>query len=120
MRVRGSQPSNAKPIAVDVPLTNFDIRFEGIQDGVTWRPNELDLSRGRVVSMWLSGLPANADKGNLRVFAGEERASVLFIEDKTGKRQVNVQLTEHVPVGVVKLRLELGDARLDCGELRVF
>jgi tRNA (mo5U34)-methyltransferase len=120
VRARGSQPSNAKPIAVDIPLTDFDVRFEGIQDGATWRPNELDLSRGRVVSMWFSGLPANVDKNNLRVFAGEERASVLFIEEKTGKRQVNLQLSERVPPGVIKLRLELGEARLDVGELRVF
>jgi hypothetical protein len=70
--------------------------------------------------MWLSGLPSNVDKNNLHVFTNDKRANVLFIEDKTGKQQVNLQLTDRVPVGVIKLRLELGDARLDCGELRVF
>ena len=120
VRVRGSRPSNAKAIAVDIPLTDVDVRFEGVQDGATWRPNELDFSQGRSLSMWLSGLPANADKGNLRVFVDELRAEVSYIEEGTGKRQVNVQVPAQLAPGAVTLRLELGDARVDYGEVRVF
>jgi tRNA (mo5U34)-methyltransferase len=120
VRLHGGPPSNPKRIAVDLPLDVAKLRLDGVQDNKTQRPFELDRSRGDIVALWLWDLPANADKNNLRVFAGDTPTRIEYLEDATGKRQVNVLIPKTVPPGTVKLRAELGEARLDCGELRVF
>ena len=102
IRVGSSGRSNALLIAVDLPVMTSRIAIPGISDGKTWKPNELDLRQGNVVSMWIAGLPENADLNNVRAFLDGRRIPVLFVERANGAeaRQVNAA----IPAGSDGLR----------------
>ena len=71
------------------------------------RPNELNLSRGNVLSVWVACLPENADRANVRATLAGQRLSVVYIEVEVGKpaRQINLQVLEGAPVGELPLEV---------------
>ncbi len=111
IRVGDGPLSNARPVAVDLPAPG-PVEIAGAQDGATWKPGELDLARGRVISLWVPNLPDNADGANLRVELGGERLKVEWIEPYPGgaTRQINVSVPDDTPEGVMDLRINGGTA----------
>ncbi len=107
VRVGHSAPSNPQRIAVDFPELTTAAAIVGVSDGTTWRQGELDLSGGKVLSVWVTGLPENADRTNVRVTLGGQRLAVIYIEAEAGKRprQVNVEIPEGAPTGQLPLEV---------------
>ena len=108
MRIGLSRPGSAQRIAVDVPLATREIRIHGVSDGTTWEKNQLDLSRGDVLSLWASGLPENVDSANLSVKLDGRRLTVIFIEQAEGARQINVKIPTDLPGGPATLVVSVG------------
>ena len=109
LRVGGSRPGSAQRIAVDVPLVVGEIEIQGLKDGTTWVNNQFDVSRGDVLSVWVSGLPDNVDINNLFVSLNGMRLTVTYIEAaQEGVRQINVQAPEHLPAGPAAISVSLG------------
>ena len=94
VRTESGGRSNPRPLAVDLPIVANRIEIRAICDGKTWNQNELDLSKGNVISMWIAGLPDNADINNVRGFLDDRRIPVSFIEraNAAQARQVNASI----------------------------
>ncbi len=109
VRLRGSRPGSSRTIAVDLPVEAGVPRVTRVTDGVTWNPNELDFGRGDVLSVWLTGLPANVDRNTLRATLGGCAMRVEHI-DPPGRsdRQVNLKAPADVAVGEAELRMSFG------------
>jgi tRNA (mo5U34)-methyltransferase len=88
VRVGGS---NAIEIAVDMPLEVSAVEITGASDAITWE-------RGRVssgyLSLWVKGLPRNADVRNVRAFLDGTRQRVTYVG---ADGQVNVRLASAEP-----------------------
>jgi tRNA (mo5U34)-methyltransferase len=121
VRIADSLESNAKRIAVDVPLRTEGIRLTGVRDGQTWTENRLDLQRGNALSIWVAGLPKNADRHNLHVYLDGRRLKVAYIEERADDdaRQVNVEVPLEVPRGVALIGVEAGGQRTDAANVTV-
>jgi tRNA (mo5U34)-methyltransferase len=122
IRTGSSGRSNARPIAVDMPAVSGSVAIRSLCDGKTWKPDEIDLSQGDSIAMWVAGLPENADKSNVRVFLDGKRIATLFVERPNEKeaRQVNAALPSGVPPGVREATLSVGATVSDPARLRVF
>jgi tRNA (mo5U34)-methyltransferase len=113
IRVLGSRPGSAQRIAVDVPLPDSPIHLKSVCDGTSWTAGQLDLKQGRVVSLWIEGLPENADTNNLRVLLNGWSMLVTYLqaEEEDGARQVNAELQREVEQGEFAVSVELGGQR---------
>jgi len=116
VRLDGAPASNAKRIAVDLPVDTSVMQITGMSDGTTWKPRALDLSKGNVLALWVTGLPENADRANLRVLLGGERLQVIFAE----AGQVNARVPKETPSGRFKVEIEIGGVRSAPLALEVF
>jgi uncharacterized protein (TIGR03437 family) len=85
-----------------MPLVVEALKIVGAADSESWTPNQ---TTGKL-SLWLEGLPENADRGNVKVWLGEHRAQVLWV----GDGQVNAAVPADCPAGEYDLRLECGGA----------
>jgi len=119
VRVRraGSEWSNATRIAVDLPERADSIETVAICDAFDFAPSSFSL-RHRFFSMWLRGLPENADRANVKVTlsgAGPcpaRRESVDFVgPDNDGVRQVNVLAGPRMAPGRYRVQAEFGGVR---------
>jgi hypothetical protein len=104
VRVVEGPASNSVPVAVDIKLATTALAIRGVADGTTWKPGELDLTRGDGLVLWVEGLPDNADRSNVRVSVGGERVPVWFV----GSGQVNLRIPPEMPRGRFDVVLELG------------
>jgi tRNA (mo5U34)-methyltransferase len=100
--------SNAVPIAVDLETATDRIEIKAACDGLTWKPGEV--SSG-FVSLWVNGLPDNADIANVELSVAGRRQTVTFVgpADAAGQRQVNARVdapagpkTAYVSVGATR------------------
>ena len=93
-------------IAVDLPLHVDALVMQGACDSVTW--NDREVPAGSYLSCWVTGLPENCDRSNVRVYLGDARLSVDFISvpDAAGKRQVNAAVPANMPKGEYPCRAE--------------
>jgi len=58
--------------------------------------------------LWISGLPRNADRNNLRIFLnGQEALISYFTPPADGLRQVNVEIPQKVAAGKAMLTVRL-------------
>ncbi len=111
VRVRNGAPSDGVGVAVDLPPPDGPVAITGVKDGTTWRPDELALGSGSVLSLWLEGLPENADRANVGVFLGDRRLMVAYIsppDPEAQARQVNAEVPEDVSTGDAELVVRLG------------
>jgi hypothetical protein len=112
IRIGEGPSSDAVRIAVDVPLPDREMTVTGVADGTTWSPNVLTLGTGSLLSLWVDGLPDNADRANLAVILGEERLDVTYVEPANAgeePRQVNAEVPTDTPLGPTRVRVVLGD-----------
>lgn len=70
--------SNAVEIAVDVPPATTELSIKDACDGVTWTKARVALESGHV-SLWVEGLPRNADVHNVKARIDGERQQVTFV-----------------------------------------
>ncbi len=110
----GGAASNPVQIAVDVPVPLLPIRIHGIRDGNTWEPGVFDPAKGNILSAWVSDLPDNADRANVRAVLAGEPLPVQFVSPGgTETRQVNIEIPDEVPRGEVELQILIGENRTD-------
>jgi tRNA (mo5U34)-methyltransferase len=85
VRVGGS---NSIDVAVDVPVEASPLRIASACDGISWESDRVSLARG-YLSLWVVGLPRNADVRNVRVSIDGARQRVTYV-GRDG--QVNIRL----------------------------
>jgi tRNA (mo5U34)-methyltransferase len=118
VRLDGSLPSNALPIAIDMPLVAGPIELAAVCDARTFAPNRLDLRQGRWLSLWVAGLPENADRNNVRVYLDGRRLKLTHVAPGGAEaRQVNAEVPADVARGTVHVGIAVGDRR--SGAMRV-
>jgi tRNA (mo5U34)-methyltransferase len=110
VRLNDGPPSNARKIAIDLPLVESTPVIEGARDGATWESHQLDLGAGDVLAIWASGLPLNADLHNVRVVLNGERCAMIFLEEprEGGARQMNARVPSGVQPGGAELSIQAG------------
>ena len=93
LAIGDSPGSNPVKIAVDLKPDTDSLRIASICDGTTWKPGEINLDLGDSLSMWIEGLPENADRNNVQVIVSGVKAPVAYVEPpKTEGRQLNASL----------------------------
>jgi tRNA (mo5U34)-methyltransferase len=100
VRVGGS---NAIEIAVDVPVVVDALEITGVCDAVTFDRGRASLAGGHV-SVWVRGLPRNADMHNVRAIVGGVSQRVTYVG---AEGQVNVRFGGFEP-GRHALHVECG------------
>jgi hypothetical protein len=93
--------SNAIEIAVDVPLDISALQIASTCDGVNW---ERDRVSSGYLSLWVAGLPRNADVRNVRVLVDGARQRVTHVGTDG---QVNARLAG-VEVGTRSVHVTCG------------
>ncbi len=102
MRTHDSLPSNECLIAVDVPVLIGDFEVLSVCDSLTWHVNEVRRSPNEAgyLTMWVAGLPDNADKNNVRAHCDNTRLPVTFVsKNAQGHAQVNITITGDLGYG---------------------
>jgi len=115
VRIRDSQPSNTLRVAIDLPLHVGPYRVVGVADAISGVPNKIEHRPERFVSIWLEGLPENADCHNVRVYLGTTLLDAVYL-DRAGSReprQLNAKLPRHLEPGVAELVVCVGERRTD-------
>ena len=107
VRVPGSAPGKARPIAIDMPAPDTSARLSSACDGITWAPDQIDLSKGDTLTVWVEGLPPNADHNNVKLRLGNTPLRISYVEPAAGeaRRQINVQVPLSMPAGETEVRL---------------
>jgi tRNA (mo5U34)-methyltransferase len=91
LRTASSGPSNAVEIAVDVPLP----------------PSHLKVVSQSGDSLWIEGLPDNADRANLEILADGVPIEVTYVQRRgpTTPRQVNLKTRDSILIHRFEARL---------------
>ncbi len=110
LRTAGSHASDPLRIAVDIESSAGRLEIKGACDSVDWRPFRVSSANG-FLSLWVEGLPENADIANVEVRMDGRRQFVNFVglPDAKGVRQVNVRVAG-CALGVVEVALGFGKA----------
>jgi hypothetical protein len=95
-------------IAVDIPLEVKQIELREVFDGITWTRGEVNVGERGYLSCWVSGLPENADRGNVRAFLGNRRLELDYVgePDAHGFRQANALVPANATPGDQGFRVE--------------
>lgn len=113
-------PSNAKRIAVDVPVVTDRIAICAVADGLSFEPDIVRLESGGYLSVWVSGLPENADRNNVRVFLDSVRLVTEYVENRQCEAlQVNARLPETIKRGTYSLKVCVEDVQSPSLPVRV-
>jgi tRNA (mo5U34)-methyltransferase len=118
VRIRGSAVSNTRRIAVDLPVDNYRFKIAGITDGATWRKNELDLSRGRTLVLWMKGLPEHADKANVRVLLNGAPLAIEHVAPGVVV-QINASVPQDIAPGKAGVVIEFGNRHAGPAKVRL-
>lgn len=122
LRTANSCYSGTVRIAVDLPMQVDALKIVGACDGRSWKPGEVEAGEDARISIWLQGLPENADRANVRVQLGAKRLAIdelLSQEPGTDYRQVNVKLPRAFPKGRYELQVTAGSTRAEPLSMRV-
>jgi len=120
LRVKGSRLSQPVRIAVDLPLATNAIRITTVADGATWKEDEIDLSIGTTLAVWVAGLPESADRRCIYARIDGRSADVTYVEPpgQTEARQVNVMMPKQGPEEAA-IEISMGTAKADARVRRV-
>lgn len=120
VRIADSLPSNAVPIAIDLPVASGPIELTAVCDAKTFAANELDLELGHWLSLWISGMPENADRHNIRVYLDGRRLKLTHVtHGGSESRQVNAEVPKGVPRGQARIGVAIGDRRSNVAQLLI-
>jgi len=103
--------SNTMPIAVDVPLRTEALTIAGLRDSSTWEADQLRLAPPAMISLWVDGLPENADRNNTGVWIGGMRLAIEHITAPAGghPRQMNVRAPLGAKPGDYVITVSIGE-----------
>jgi tRNA (mo5U34)-methyltransferase len=121
LRFADSDFSSAVRIAVDLPLNVSRIVCRGVRDAANWKSSEVAVTESGYLACWVTGLPGNGDRNNVRVFLGDTRLSVPWLgaPDAAGLSQINAVAPGSVPKGEHALRIECGGVSSEPWTVRV-
>ena len=112
LRFPGSRFSARQRIAIDMPVVAERIAIAGVRDSLRWEADRLNVTESGYLSCWIEGLPENADRGNVRLWLGDELMSVTFVgEPIGGRRQINARAPRNCSTGEAPLRAECAGVR---------
>ncbi len=111
LRTATSGFSNAVRIAVDIPLRVESLRIAGLRDSSTWEADQLRLAPPAMISLWVEGLPENADRNNVGVWIGGMRLAIDHVTPPMGDkpRQLNVRAPLGATPGDHLITVSIGD-----------
>jgi tRNA (mo5U34)-methyltransferase len=114
LRLAGSPFGQAARIAVDIPLHAERLMTREVCGGRSWGQDRLQAADEGMLSLWVAGLPENADRANVRVYLADTRLAVDYVSppDNGGFRQVNARVPNSFPPGDYPLRLTFGPAEV--------
>lgn len=118
LRLENSAPSAAIHIAVNMPVRAAQLEIKDVFDGATWKPVEIESGR---LSCWVSGLPENADRHNVRLWLGDLRLHTTYVSpaSESGYRQVNGEIPADCPKGERAFSVECGGVRSQALQVRL-
>jgi tRNA (mo5U34)-methyltransferase len=121
LRFADSGFSNEVRIAVDIPVNPGRIVCHGASDSSNWKESEIGMADCGYVTCWVSGIPENGDRHNVRVYLGDTRLGVLWLGplDAAGRRQINSVVPGTVAKGEHGLRIECGGVTSEPRTVRV-
>ncbi|MFN0172349.1 MAG: class I SAM-dependent methyltransferase [Bryobacteraceae bacterium] len=113
LRVGSSERSCPRRIAVGIPAQASRLEIRGLCDGLESVPGEVRRVNGSHLSLWIAGLPHNADRGNVRILIDGVYHAPLFVgdADPEGVRQVNVPVKDWMGPGEFPCEVECGGVR---------
>jgi hypothetical protein len=81
----------------------------------------LDRAQGNSISLWLAGLPENADFNNVVVRLGTRRLQITWMETPNSgeSRQVNVEAPEDTQPGMAQIVVEVAGFRTEPADLLI-
>jgi hypothetical protein len=109
IRVADSAWSNEVRLAVDVPAHAESLHVHRACDGLNWVDGEVTSGH---LTLWVKGLPANADLHNVRIYLGPARLTPEYLQataNEEGYRQINARLPRTAEPGPCELVVRLGD-----------
>ncbi|MCC7174176.1 MAG: DUF1698 domain-containing protein [Bryobacterales bacterium] len=98
-------------IAVDIPPRAEGLAIREVCGGRTWSRNQVLPGDEGMLSVWVAGLPDNADRANLRVYLGAGRLKIDFVgpPDASGSRQINARVSNELQPGSHNLKIAIGE-----------
>lgn len=91
-----------------MPVVADRIAICAAADGLSFEPNVVRLESGGYISVWVSGLPENADRNNVGVFLDSARLVTEYVENRQCEAlQVNARLPETIKRGTYSLKVRL-------------
>jgi tRNA (mo5U34)-methyltransferase len=102
-------------IAIDLAPRAETLTLHGVADGVTWERNRVTAGGAAYLSCWVSGLPENCDRANIRATLGSLRLPVVWVgaPEADGGRQFNIEVPARASKGEQRLRIECGGAAVE-------
>lgn len=121
VRTANSRFSNPVRIAVDLPARAESLVIAGACDAATSKPNELAPGEERALSIWITGLPENADRHNVSVRLGGAKMDVNYMApaDSGATRQVNASMRRALRPGDYALTVGVGGISASALSIRV-
>jgi tRNA (mo5U34)-methyltransferase len=121
VRIGDSRPGAGVSIAVDLPAEPQSLHMSGVGDGTTWRPGQIERQRGNTLSLWVAGLPDNADRNNVRIYLSGRLLDLTYLEKSMGQpaRQINAEVPDGVAAGMHSLEVAVGKVRSPAVEVLV-
>jgi hypothetical protein len=104
VRIGAAGWSQASAFYLDLTPIDSSIRVLSVQDGVSWAMSEIDWNTGGWATVWLQGLTAEADAGNVTIFVDGIPHLPQDVFASTG--QVNFQLRPVLGSGEQELYAE--------------
>jgi hypothetical protein len=110
LRFTDSGFSNTVRIAVDLSLNVTSIVCMAVHDPATWKDSQIAVADTGFLTCWVTGLPENSDRHNVRAWLGDTRLLVSWVgpPDAAGVTQINTSVPAAVPPGAHALRIECG------------
>jgi hypothetical protein len=101
IRALGSTWSDAFRIAIDVPVQADRLEIRGARDGKTWKLSEIEHMNEPILSLWVSGIPENASRREIRIGVGDYKLVADYIAPwEQGKAlQLNIRLPDVIASG---------------------
>ena len=90
VKIGESHWSERLPFFVDLPPASLPISLVAVQDGITWKSNEVSWNGGGWFTLWADGLTTEADPGNTTVEFGAVPHTPVEVIPSRG--QINCQL----------------------------
>jgi tRNA (mo5U34)-methyltransferase len=120
LRVAGSRRSNTLPIAIDLPVTAGPVTIKAVCDALTYAPDQFDPKQGQWITLWVEGMPDNADRNSLGVYLDGRRLKLTYVSrGGVESRQVNAFVPVDLPRGEASLGVQIAGNRSNVTKLQI-